>query len=108
MTSDEQLVVALRTGDEAAFRELVERYHTRLIRFAATFVPSRTVAEEVVQDTWLAVVRGIGAFEGRSTLRTWVFQICANRARSTGQRERRTIPIGPEEPAVDPSRFGAS
>ena len=108
MTTDEDLIAGLRAGDEAAFRSLVERYHTRLVRFAGTFVVSRAVAEEVVQDTWLAVVRGIGRFEERSTLKAWIFQICANRARTTGRRERRSIPIGAEEPAVDPRRFAAS
>src|SRR4029077_10252622 len=105
VTTDEELIDGLQAGDEDAFRALVERYHTRLVRFAGTFVPNRAVAEEVVQDTWLAVVRGIDRLERRSSLRAWIFQICANRARSTGRRERRSIPIGADEPAVDPGRF---
>jgi RNA polymerase sigma-70 factor (ECF subfamily) len=76
-----------------------------MIRLASSFVPSRAVAEEVVQDTWMGVVRGIGNFEGRSSLRTWLFRILVNRARTAGTRERRSVAIGDAEPAVDPSRF---
>ena len=86
---------------------LVERFHMPLLRLASTFVPSRAVAEEVVQDTWLGVVRGIDRFEGRSSLKTWLFRILVNRARSTGVRERRHTPVDPERtPAVPPERFG--
>jgi RNA polymerase sigma-70 factor (ECF subfamily) len=105
---DAHLLAALRAGDEAAFAALVTRYHASLKRVARAYVSTDAVAEEVVQDTWLAVVRGIGRFEERSTLKAWIFQICANRARTTGRRERRSIPIGAEEPAVDPRRFAAS
>lgn len=102
---DAELVTRLRSGDEDAFRFLVDRYHCSLLRLAQTMVPSRAVAEEVVQDTWLGLVRGIHAFEGRSSLRTWLFHVLVNRARSTGVYERRpTIGAGP---SVDPSRFGA-
>ena len=101
---DADLVTRLRSGDEDAFRFLIERYHGSLLRLAQTMVPSRAVAEEVVQDTWLGVVRGIGRFEGRSSLRTWLFHVLANRARSTGVHERRPT-IG-TSPAVDPDRFG--
>ena len=73
---------------------LVTKYHQRLLRFAESMVPSRAVAEEVVQDTWLGVVRGIDRFEGRSSVKTWLFNILANRARSTGAREARTVPFG--------------
>jgi RNA polymerase sigma-70 factor (ECF subfamily) len=101
---DADLVARLRAGDEAAFRFLVDRYHCSLLRLAQTMVPSRAVAEEVVQDTWLGLVRGIDRFEGRSSLRTWLFHVLVNRARSTGVHERRpTIGAGP---SVDPSRFG--
>jgi len=86
--AEAELVARLRTGDEQAFRLLVGRYHTVLLRVAATMVPSRAVAEEVVQDTWLGVVRGIDGFEGRSSLRTWLFGVLVNRARSAGARER--------------------
>lgn len=91
---DAALVAALRAGDEAAFATLVSRYHARLLRFAESMVPSRAVAEEVVQDTWLGVVRGIDRFEGRSSVKTWLFHILANRARSAGAKEARTRPMG--------------
>jgi RNA polymerase sigma-70 factor (ECF subfamily) len=89
--SDEgDLVVRLREGDEAAFASLVAMYQTRLLRLAGTVVGSRSVAEEVVQDTWLAVVRGVDRFEGRSSFQTWLFHILLNRARSTAGREHRS------------------
>jgi RNA polymerase sigma-70 factor, ECF subfamily len=69
-------------------------------------VPSHAVAEEVVQDTWLAVLRGLAGFEGRSSLQTWMFTILVNRARTTGSREQRTIPVADAGPVVDASRFG--
>ena len=100
-----ELIQRLRAGDEQAFVVLVRRYHDSMIRLASSFVPSRAVAEEVVQDTWMGVVRGIGNFEGRSSLRTWLFRILVNRARTAGTRERRSVAIGDAEPAVDPSRF---
>lgn len=103
---DADLVLRLRTGDEEAFRYLVERYHTSLLRLAQTMVPSRAVAEEVVQDTWLGLVRGIDRFEGRSSLRTWLFHVLVNRARSTGAHERRPTMGVTAGPSVDPSRFG--
>jgi RNA polymerase sigma-70 factor, ECF subfamily len=102
---DEAVVELLRSGDEDAFTELVERYHTRLIRFALAFVASRSAAEDVAQDTWAAVIAGLSRFEGRSSLQTWIFQICANRARTHGGREHRTVPLAPEEPTVEASRF---
>jgi len=86
-----QLVQALRNGDEAAFSSLIERYHTRLIRLARNFVPSQAVAEEVVQDTWMAVLKGISRFEGRSSLKTWLFQILTNLAKTRGRRESRYV-----------------
>jgi len=100
-----ELIQRLRAGDEQAFVVLVRRYHESMIGLASSFVPSRAVAEEVVQDTWMGVVRGIGNFEGRSSLRTWLFRILVNRARTAGTRERRSVAIGDAEPAVDPSRF---
>jgi RNA polymerase sigma-70 factor (ECF subfamily) len=104
---DTLLVERLRAGDEKAFEVLVRRYHTSLLRLAETMVPSRAVAEEVVQETWLGVVRGVARFEGRSSLRTWLFHILVNRARSTGAREARRAPGRPDwVPSVDPSRFG--
>lgn len=101
---DAELVVRLRSGDEEAFRYVVQRYHASLLRLAQTMVPTRAVAEEVVQDTWLGLVRGINRFEGRSSLRTWLFHVLVNRARSTGAHERR--PGVTAGPSVDPSRFG--
>jgi RNA polymerase sigma-70 factor (ECF subfamily) len=77
-----------------------------MVRLAQTFVPSRAVAEEVAQETWLAVLKGIDSFEGRSSLKTWIFHILANRARSTGVREQRTVPVDVgDEGSVDRRRF---
>ena len=100
-----ELVARLRAGDEQAFATLVERYHAPMLRLAATFVPSTSVAEEVVQDTWLGVVRGIDRFEGRSSFKTWLFHILVNRARTAGSRERRS-PAPPKSEPVAPRRFG--
>jgi len=100
------LLGRLRDGDEQAFTELVQRYHPSMLRLAMSFVSSQAVAEEVVQDTWLAVLRGLNRFEERSSLRTWVFTILVNRARTTGVREARSVPIADPGPVVDASRFG--
>jgi RNA polymerase sigma-70 factor, ECF subfamily len=102
------IVRRLRDGDEQAFSALVTRYHSSMLGLALSFVPSRAVAEEVVQDTWLAVLRGLGQFEERSSLRTWMFTILVNRARSAGVREARSVPVADAGPAVDASRFGPS
>ena len=110
---EEAVVRALRAGDEHVFSELVRRLQRPLLRLARTYVTSDAVAEDVVQDTWVAVVRGIERFEERSSLRTWIFRILTNRAKTRGERERRSIPLsallpvdpGSQEPAVDPSRF---
>jgi len=106
MEPDAEVLRRLRAGDEQAFVALVERYNGSMFRLALSFVPSRAVAEEVVQDTWLAVLRGLASFEGRSSLRTWMFTILVNRARSTGVREQRSIPVADAGPVVDASRFG--
>jgi RNA polymerase sigma-70 factor (ECF subfamily) len=106
--ADLQLLERLRSGDEEAFVALVGRHHDPMLRLAMTFVRSHAVAEEVVQDTWLGVLRGIDRFEGRSSLRTWLLAILVNRARTTGERESRSVPVGTDEPAVDPSRFGSN
>ena len=108
MDSDGSLLGRLRDGDERAFVALVERYHSSMLRLALSFVSSQAVAEEVVQDTWLAVLRGLDRFEERSSLRTWLFRILVNRARTTGVREQRSVPVADPEPVVDPSRFDAS
>ncbi|MGH3032978.1 MAG: RNA polymerase sigma factor [Gaiellaceae bacterium] len=108
---EERLLRDLRDGDEAAFALLVERYHSPLTRLARVYVRDRAVAEEVVQETWLGVIRGIERFEGRSSLKTWIFRILANTAKTRGERERRTIPFsaldgnGHQEAAVEPERF---
>jgi RNA polymerase sigma-70 factor, ECF subfamily len=106
MESDEGLLGRLRAGDEGAFVTLVERHNGAMLRLALSFVPSRAVAEEVVQDTWLAALRGLGTFESRSSLKTWLFTILVNRARTTGVRESRSVPIADAGPVVDASRFG--
>jgi RNA polymerase sigma-70 factor, ECF subfamily len=103
--SDPELVSRLRAGDESAFVELVERHHNQLIRLAGTFVARAETAEDIAQETWLALLNGIDRFEGRSSLRTWLFQICANRARSIGERENRTVPVERVEAAVDAEQF---
>jgi RNA polymerase sigma-70 factor, ECF subfamily len=90
---DAELVDALRSGDERAFRELTEAHHSALLRVAMARVGSRAVAEEVVQETWLAVIRGLDGFEGRSSLKTWIFRILGNVASKRGAREARTLPF---------------
>jgi RNA polymerase sigma-70 factor (ECF subfamily) len=102
---DADLLDALRAGDENAFASLVQRHHARLLRFAESLVPSRAVAEEVVQDTWLGVVRGIQRFEGRSSVKTWLFRILLNRARTAGTREHRAATLDDD---VLEGRFGAT
>ena len=104
-------MAALRAGDERVFEQLVRMYQGTLLRVAQMYVSSRAVAEEVVQETWLAVLNGIDRFEGRSSLKTWIFRILANRAKTRGERERRTVPfsaLGADdaEPAVDPTASG--
>ncbi len=86
---DQELVALLRAGDEAAFRKLVGEYHGRLARLARSFLRNDSVIEEAVQETWLAVVRGIGGFEGRAPLRSWIFSILVNQARKLGVREQK-------------------
>jgi len=108
MEAEGELLTRLRSGEEGAFVSLVQRYQEQMLRLAAGFVPSRAVAEEVVQDTWLAVLRGLDAFEGRSSLKTWLFSILVNQARTTGSKEQRSVPVPDPEPAVDPARFDAS
>lgn len=105
---DMRTVAAILAGDERAFEELVDRYNTSLLRVAQGYVRTRTAAEEVVQDTWLGVLRGLASFEGRSSLRTWIFRILVNQAITRGVRESRSVPfssLGDDEAAVDPERF---
>ena len=107
--NEQELVAALRAGDETAFVALVDRYHASLVRLARMYVRQPSVAEEVAQETWLAVLNGIDRFEGRSTLKTWLFRILTNRAKTRGERESRSVPFSsigdPDEPAVDPDSF---
>jgi RNA polymerase sigma-70 factor (ECF subfamily) len=107
------LIDALRRGDGDAFGRLVDQYHTSLRRVARLYVSNRAVADEVVQDTWVGVIQGIWAFEGRSSLRTWIFRILINHAKTRAVREGRTVPFagvgaddvdGPEA-AVSSERF---
>src|SRR5919201_371202 len=107
-----QLLEGLRRGEEGAFAALVASYSSALLRVAMTFVPSHAVAEEVVQETWLGVINGLARFEGRSSLKTWIFRILTNTARTRGARERRSLPFSSlasaeaaEGPSVDPDRF---
>src|SRR3954447_15021998 len=106
---DADVVRALKRGDESVFAELVDAYSGGLLRMAQMYVRDRAVAEEVVQETWLAVLRGIGRFEGRSSLKTWIYRILINTAKTRGQRESRSIPFSAagsgDEAAVDPERF---
>jgi RNA polymerase sigma-70 factor (ECF subfamily) len=112
-SDDTILVPALRDGDDAAFSWLLDRYDRSLRRLAMSYVPSQAVADEVVQETWLGVINGIGRFEGRSSLKTWVFRILANVARARGVREHRSVPFAAAggaleegaDPALDPDRF---
>jgi RNA polymerase sigma-70 factor (ECF subfamily) len=110
-SSDEQLVAGLRAGDERTFRELFERNYPMMKRVARGYVTCDAVAEEVVQDTWMAIVTGIDRFEGRSALSTWMFSILTHQAKSHSARERRALPFScvghgdVDEPAVDPDRF---
>ena len=101
---DADLVDRLRAGDESAFVELLTRYQSRLLRLAQATVGSRAVAEEVTQDTWLAVMRGIERFEGRSSFKSWLFKVLVNRARSAATREQRA---GRPEEALE-ERFDAA
>jgi len=111
--ADLELVARLRAGDEAAFAEVVGRYHASMLRVALMYVSSRAVAEEVVQEAWLGVLRQLDRFEGRSSLKTWIFRIVTNTAKSRGAQERRTVPFSalvaaetePGQPAVEPERF---
>ena len=109
------LYARLRSGDETAFRSLVNRLHRSLTGVAMEFVGNRAAADEVVQETWLAVIEGLDTFEQRSSLKNWIFAILANKARSRAVRDWRTITVSDfgresadEEPAVDPARFASS
>jgi RNA polymerase sigma-70 factor (ECF subfamily) len=106
---DAEIVGALKRGEESVFADLVDAYSPGLMRMAQMFVRDRAVAEEVVQETWLGVLHGIDGFEGRSSLKTWMFRILMNTAKTRAVREARSIPfstaVGGDEPSVDPDRF---
>jgi RNA polymerase sigma-70 factor (ECF subfamily) len=109
---DQKVVEGLRAGDEEVFMELIRALNPSLLRVARMFVPTAALAEDVVQETWLAVLNGIDRFEGRSSLKTWIFRILTNTAKTRGERERRSVPFsaldtedGGFEPAVERSRF---
>src|SRR5919198_6764127 len=112
--SEGEIVARVLGGDRAAFGELVRRYHGPLLRLALAFVRNQALAEEVVQDTWLGVLDGLGAFERRASLKTWIFRILTNRAKTRGAREARSVPFSAlsdgdggegSEAGVDPARF---
>jgi RNA polymerase sigma-70 factor (ECF subfamily) len=110
MTDEQRLIESLKGGDEHAFAWLLDEYSSALLRVAMTHVGTRAVAEEVVQETWLGVIKGIDRFEGRSSLKTWIFRILTNTASTRGPRERRMVPFSAlapadEEAAVDADRF---
>ena len=104
------LLAALRAGDEQAFAQLVDRFQASLVRVARQYVPTQEIAEDVAAEAWLGLLRGLDAFEGRSSLRTYLFRIVMNLARTRGAREARSVPFSSlgrddEGPAVDPERF---
>ncbi len=103
------MIAALRRGDEAAYVALFDRHHAALVRTALIYVRTPDAAEEVAQQTWMAVLKGIDRFEGRSSLKTWLFSILVNRARTYAQREGRFVtldePDDPDDPAVTPDHF---
>ena len=111
-----ELVAALRAGDEQAFASLIDELGPSMLRVARMYVSTRAVAEDVVQETWLGVLSGIGRFEGRSSLKTWIFRILTNRAKTRGEREGRSVPFSSfasdadadEGATVDADRFQRS
>ena len=107
---DATILDRMRRGDDEAFAELVDRWSPTMLRIARTYVSTRQSAEDAVQDAWVGVVRGLAGFEGRSSLRTWVFAILVNQARSRGVREARSVPMSElvhegSGPTVDADRF---
>ena len=111
MRTDEELVERVRAGDEEAFAELVMRYHRLMRRVARGYVRTDAIADEIVQESWIAVLRGIDRFEGRSSFKTWLLRIVANRAMTQGVKEARSVPFasledeGADEPSVSPESF---
>jgi RNA polymerase sigma-70 factor, ECF subfamily len=108
--TDAELLERLRAGDEAAFEHLVEEYYGMMLSVARSYVKTRAVAEEVLQDAWLGVIQGLDRFQGRSSLKTWIISIVINIAKTRGAREARTVPFtamapAGEEASVEPERF---
>jgi RNA polymerase sigma-70 factor (ECF subfamily) len=111
--TEEEVLAALRRGDEEAFAALVAKYNAMLMRLAMMYVRDRSVAEDVVQETWIGFLESLNRFEGRASIKTWIFRILINTAKKRLRGDRRSIPfssLGPEafeqaEPAVDPERF---
>ncbi|MFA9271764.1 MAG: RNA polymerase sigma factor [Baekduiaceae bacterium] len=108
--ADQVLIAALHAGDERAFAELVRRYQPTMLRIARMYVKTPGAAEEVVQETWLGVLRGLDRFEGRSSVKTWIFRILVNQAKTRGVRDQRVTPFasleGDDGPTLESSRFG--
>lgn len=110
---EREVIDALRKGNESSFILLVDRYHNSLLRIAILYVHDHALAEEIVQETWMSVLKGVKGFEGRSSLKTWIFKILNNIARTRWERENRSIPfsmlddpeISGDEPSVDSERF---
>ena len=108
------LLTSLRGGDERAFAWLVQKYHNSLARLALNYVGDYAIAEEVAQETWIVVLKGLDRFEGRASVKTWLFTILTNRAKTRGQREKRSMPFSEldfafeNQPTVDPERFNPS
>ena len=111
MQDDHALLERLRAGEEAAFATLVARHDRALRRVARTFVRTDAAVDDVVQETWLGVIRGLNGFEGRASLRTWIFRILVNQARTRAVRDARSLPFSSVQdddlPAVEPAAFGA-
>lgn len=111
MDDEREMIERLRRGDEAAFVALVDKHAPAMRRLARLFVSTEASALEIVQEAWTAVLEGLAGFEGRSSLKTWIFHIVVNRAKTRGVRERRVVPMAdPDDgdaPAVDPARFDA-
>jgi RNA polymerase sigma-70 factor (ECF subfamily) len=113
LAQEQKLLYALRRGDETAFRELVSQYHGAMVRIAQMYVRDQDTAQEVAQEAWLGILRGLDGFEGRSSLKTWIFTIVSNLAKTRGTRERRTVAfselaraeVEADDPAVSPDRF---
>ena len=114
VASEEELLAALRRGDEAAFAAVVDKHNSMLMRLAMMYVRDRSVAEDVVQETWIGFLESLTRFEGRASIKTWLFRILVNSAKKRLRRDRRSIPFSslgshvagmPAEPTVDPDRF---